>query len=41
MQRSKTSNCNHSPTTGINWRRAENKNNSASGYGVLICKISI
>nr|DAG49716.1 MAG TPA: hypothetical protein [Caudoviricetes sp.] len=29
------------PTTGINWRRAENKNNSASGYGVLICKISI
>ena len=29
------------PTTGKNWRRAENKNNSASGYGVLICEISI
>ncbi len=29
------------PTKGINWRRAENKNNSASGYGVLICEISI
>ena len=28
----------HAPTTGINWRRAENKNNSASGYGVLLSK---
>lgn len=26
------------PTKGINWRRAENKNNSASGYGVLLSK---
>ena len=26
------------PTTGKNWRRAENKNNSASGYGVLLSK---
>ena len=28
----------HAPTTGKNWRRAENKNNSASGYGVLLSK---
>ena len=28
----------HAPTTGKNWQRAENKNNSASGYGVLLSK---